>query len=567
AWLLKEAKVRNPHIRTYGLAWGVPGWIGNGTFFSKDNIVYHVSWLKCIKETLDIEIDYVGIWNERDWGAAWYVSDLAAAIKEANLTTKLVMLDAVASQVKQDFLSKFEEDERFQELISAVGLHYPCNDNEQLSEALRRHPSTRFWASEETSTVADWGGAGCWGRMINQNYVRMNATSSIAWSLIWSVYPNLECFGNGLLYAFEPWSGHYEVMAPVWMSAHTTQFTKIGWVYLPAGQGAGNLPEGGTYVTIASADLVDFTVVLETLQGSCMYNDGCLHSIKAQTTQSLQLQLSSKLAAAARGRSLEVWATNSSHWFQRLPDVQVTEQGFLRIDVPVDAIITISTLGTATKQGNRTAAATLLEAQVPPQQPFPFPFLEDFESQPLYRAAAFFADQGGAFEVVEAATFWVEGSAGLTAALFLFVSIDVLLLLLSLSLCLSLVPTLCLKTWISIPEACARSTGATLMLGCQGSFISGLEAKVSKGSHHISVQEHLSIQLELASSMRRCKVQALVLHPSVWTFCRWQHIVKAASAASGQNFDCVKQHERLVGVHTESVSSLERVATGASRCC
>jgi len=404
AWLLKEAKARNPDIRTYGLAWGVPGWIGNGTFFSKDNIFYHVSWLKCIKETLDIEIDYVGIWNERDWGAAWYVSDFAAAIKEANLTTKLVLLDAVASQVKQDFLSKFEEDERFQELISAVGLHYPCNGNEQLSEALRRHPSTHFWASEETSTVADWGGAGCWGRMINQNYVRMNATSSIAWSLIWSVYPNLECFGNGLLYAFEPWSGHYEVMAPVWMSAHTTQFTKIGWVYLPAGQGAGNLPEGGTYVTIASADLADFTVVLETLQGSCMYNDGCLHSIKAETTQSLQLQLSSKLAAAARGRSLEVWATNSSHWFQRLPDTQVTEQGFLRIDVPVDAIITISTLGTATKQGNRTpaAAATLPQAQVPPQQPFPFPFPEDFESQPLYRAAAFFADQGGAFEVVEA---------------------------------------------------------------------------------------------------------------------------------------------------------------------
>ena len=25
-----------------------------------------------------------------------------------------------------------------------------------------------------------------------------------------SVYPNLECFGNGLLYAYEPWSGHYE---------------------------------------------------------------------------------------------------------------------------------------------------------------------------------------------------------------------------------------------------------------------------------------------------------------------------------------------------------------------
>ena len=25
-------------------------------------------------------------------------------------------------------------------------------------------------AAQELSTVADWGGAGCWGRMINQNY-------------------------------------------------------------------------------------------------------------------------------------------------------------------------------------------------------------------------------------------------------------------------------------------------------------------------------------------------------------------------------------------------------------
>ncbi|CAE7296581.1 galc [Symbiodinium pilosum] len=397
--LLSEA--RNPEIVTFGLAWGVPGWIGNGTFFSEDNIFYHVSWLKCIKETLKIEIDYLGIWNERDWGAVWYVYELAAAIKAANLTTQLVMLDAAGGSVPADFLNAFEKDEHFQDLVAAVGLHYPCTGNEKLFDALRPHPSTRFWSSEETSTVADWGGAGCWGRMINQNYVRMNATSSIAWSLIWSVYPNLECFGNGLLYAFEPWSGHYEVMAPVWMTAHTTQFTKLGWEYLPPGQGAGNLPEGGTYVTIASRDLKDFTVVLETLQGSCMYNGGCFHTVEANRTQSLQLQLSSKLADAALGRALEVWATNSTHWFQRLADTQITKDGLLRIEVPVDAIVTISTLGNATKAGQRKASPGL-DKEVPPAKPFPLPFLEDFESQPLRRAPAFFADQGGAFEVVEA---------------------------------------------------------------------------------------------------------------------------------------------------------------------
>jgi hypothetical protein len=30
-----------------------------------------------------------------------------------------------------------------------------------------------------------------------------------AWSTIWSVYPSWPYFGNGLMYAFSPWSGHY----------------------------------------------------------------------------------------------------------------------------------------------------------------------------------------------------------------------------------------------------------------------------------------------------------------------------------------------------------------------
>ena len=41
--VLTEAKKRNPAIKTYGLAWGVPGWIGDnedsdGSFYSQDNI-------------------------------------------------------------------------------------------------------------------------------------------------------------------------------------------------------------------------------------------------------------------------------------------------------------------------------------------------------------------------------------------------------------------------------------------------------------------------------------------------------------------------------------------------
>ncbi len=39
-WLMQQAKARNPGIKFYGLAWGAPGWIGGGTFFSTDMINY-----------------------------------------------------------------------------------------------------------------------------------------------------------------------------------------------------------------------------------------------------------------------------------------------------------------------------------------------------------------------------------------------------------------------------------------------------------------------------------------------------------------------------------------------
>jgi hypothetical protein len=65
-WLvLQAAKARNPAIKTYGLSWGVPGWIGDAHgggqgFYSQDNIDYHLSWLDCAKNTWDIEIDMLG---------------------------------------------------------------------------------------------------------------------------------------------------------------------------------------------------------------------------------------------------------------------------------------------------------------------------------------------------------------------------------------------------------------------------------------------------------------------------------------------------------------------------
>jgi hypothetical protein len=44
-WLMKEAKARNPNIKLSALSWGAPGWVGDGNYFSQDNIDYHIKWV------------------------------------------------------------------------------------------------------------------------------------------------------------------------------------------------------------------------------------------------------------------------------------------------------------------------------------------------------------------------------------------------------------------------------------------------------------------------------------------------------------------------------------------
>ena len=43
---------------------------------------------------------------------------------------------------------------------------------------------------------ADWAGAQCWARLSNDNYIRMNMTATISWSLIWSVYQQVRVKGK-----------------------------------------------------------------------------------------------------------------------------------------------------------------------------------------------------------------------------------------------------------------------------------------------------------------------------------------------------------------------------------
>ena len=87
----------------------------------------------------------------------------------------------------------------------------------------------------------------------------------VAWNLITSYYDGLPYQRSSLMTANEPWSGHYTVAPPIWMSAHYTQFTRVGWRYLARERGSGWLDGNGTYVALMSPDGSQLTIVIETI--------------------------------------------------------------------------------------------------------------------------------------------------------------------------------------------------------------------------------------------------------------------------------------------------------------
>ena len=65
-WVMQEAKKRNPNIQLYGLAWTFPSWVRDGsTVLTNKTASYIVNWLLGAKRVYGLNIDYVGIWNER----------------------------------------------------------------------------------------------------------------------------------------------------------------------------------------------------------------------------------------------------------------------------------------------------------------------------------------------------------------------------------------------------------------------------------------------------------------------------------------------------------------------
>ncbi|MFF2040869.1 RICIN domain-containing protein [Kitasatospora sp. NPDC058170] len=291
-WVMEQAKQRNPAIKLYGLAWGAPGWIGNGNFWSQDMIDYLMDWLGCTRRH-NLTIDYLGGWNERSYDAAWY-KNLRATLNAKGYTAVKV----VGADDNWDIATAMRKDGALADAVDIVGAHYPCQYRSPMttcaSSADARATGKQLWAAENGSDDAN-AGAPAIARGVNRGYLDARMTGFLNWPLVASIYQNLQFNTMGLIVADQPWSGAYTVGRSTWATAQTTQFTQPGWQYLDTASGyLGGNRANGSHVSYRSPDRSAWSTVLETMDATA-----------AQT-------VTLKVAGGLPGGALHVWSTDLS---------------------------------------------------------------------------------------------------------------------------------------------------------------------------------------------------------------------------------------------------------------
>jgi O-glycosyl hydrolase len=370
-WLMEQAKRLNPAIKLYGLEWGAPGWVGDGTgtLWTTQNIDYLLDWLGCARQH-GLTINYLGGWNEAaTYPPSWFVQLRQALDSHGYSGVQIVATDGYNwTTIASDMAS----DPAFANAISIIGEHYPCSASSCATPGSVLAAGKTIWASEQGSAGYD-SGASALARDIDEAYVDGQMTATINWSLIWSAYSGLPYDGDGLMLANTPWSGSYQVGLSIWVMAHTAQFTQPGWRYLDSG--STRLNGGGSVVSLRSPAGGEWSSIAET--------------VGASAPQQVTYQVSGGLSDGP----VQVWATNlnsasPADWFTHVGQAQ-PRNGSVTLTLQPGYLYTVTT----TRGQHKGAAAP------PASSAMRLPYADNFNSDRTGSTARYMSDLGGAFQV------------------------------------------------------------------------------------------------------------------------------------------------------------------------
>jgi len=375
-WIAEQAKARNPNIKLVGLAWGAPGWIGNGTFFSNDLVDYYLSWLGCARQH-GLTIDYLTpVQNEKQWSADWTVTIRNALNANGYSAVKIISGDSWPGDWGP--AGPISTNTAYRNATDVLSAHYTCGYlSAQTSCGVPSNVSgsgKTLWSSENGSQDYN-DGAKPLARGINRVYLDAKMTAYLNWDLIAAITPNIPWPTVGLVLANQPWSGWYSVGKDTWALAHTAQFTAPGWKYLDSSSGyIGGNRNNGSYVSLKSPNNSDYSTIVET--------------VDATAAQTLDFSVTGGLSTG----QVHVWATNlnstnPASFFTHSTDI-TPSGGAFSLTVQPGYLYSITT---TTGQGKGTATS-------PAQGSLSLPYSDNFDGYAAAKEPKYLMAQQGAFE-------------------------------------------------------------------------------------------------------------------------------------------------------------------------
>lgn len=371
AWLITEAKKRNPHIKVEILQWGAPGWVGDGKFYSKDNAELIANYLVGLRRYGGVKVDYTGIRNEVMYDIPW-IKQLRGVLDAHGLSG--VKIDAgdqwrpgnqwrIAGDISRD--SVLARD------VYAINAHVPEEVNFVTPPDVQRIGKP-VWSGESHAPGGNWYAAAKAARINNLAYPVARITRIIYWSLITSYPDYLTAPGSGLMKANTPWSGHYELQPPLWMAAHINQFAHPGWKYMD-GACRRFSPQGWSVIALQDTATHDYSIIIETM-----------HAKEPQTVRI-------KVEGGLSNRPLAVWSSAfKQHLFTEQPSI-TPESGTFTLTIPANCIYSLTT----TRGQHKGQPAH----PIPSARPFPATYRDDFDRDSVGKEPPFMINYHGAFEV------------------------------------------------------------------------------------------------------------------------------------------------------------------------
>jgi galactosylceramidase len=374
-WLMSEARKRNPDLTLDACAWGCPGWVGNGNFWSQDMCDYYVKWIQGLKSVYGLDLTAIGCRNEK--GVSENFAKKFRATLDANGLQKVAIHGFDNwDKTKFNWVRDMTNDLQLRNAVAILSNHTMATmptpmDVKQLADEWNKP----IWNTEEHVYKKGFDCEISLVQAFNQNFINSGVTKIVNWYLVGSVYP-MESYSEDppAMIANSPWSGNYHTREVLWGYAHYGQFSKIGWTYLNGA--CGNLDGGGTFVTLKSPGK-DYSVILET-KG-------------AKAVQNVTFNVSDGLSTG----KLCVWRSDATEQFVQLDGIKLKNNSFT-IALETNAVYSISTT-TGQQKGSFD--------KIPADQKFPFPYFETFDEYTAPKQFGYLphytADIAGIFEIAE----------------------------------------------------------------------------------------------------------------------------------------------------------------------